>query len=72
MAVWSTYSKGGRSLERFSGFVEGRISRFVRPIWVLFVSCAVCSLSNPNIYYICLNMGLKFESKFEFGREVLR
>ena len=34
MAVCSTYSKGPScSLERFSGFVEGRISIFVRPIY---------------------------------------
>ena len=32
MAVWRTYSKGERDLERFSGRVEGMISRFVMPI----------------------------------------
>lgn len=32
VAVWRTYSKGPRSsLERFSGLVEGMISRLVKP-----------------------------------------
>ncbi len=35
MAVCNTYSKGPRSsFERFSGFVEGVISRFARPTWL--------------------------------------
>lgn len=35
MAVFRTYSKGDRSfLDRFSGLVEGRISRLFRPIYV--------------------------------------
>jgi hypothetical protein len=31
-AVWSTYSRGPTSFDRFSGFVDGMISRCVKPI----------------------------------------
>ena len=33
-AVWRTYSKGERDLERFSGRVEGIISTLGRPIFI--------------------------------------